>query len=568
MEGMRALAAQKILVEALSLELGKKAARPSLYETHISWVLVTPNYAYKFKKAIRFDFIDYSTLERRQFYCNEELRLNRRLAPELYLGIVPITGTAEHPAMEVDGPPIEYAVKMRSFPQEALWSYRLEHDLLTESEIDELASGLAAFHQRAAPSSMSDFGTPAALEAVARENIDSVAKLLDGASGNMLNCPGIEELREWDRLQRDRLHACFVIRKQAGFVRECHGDLHGANILTLGGKVQVFDCIEFNDNLRWIDVMNDLAFACMDLSFLRRTDLANRLRNRYLEESGDYGGLAVLRYYEIHRALVRSKVALLRARQPPEENTEAQGDAEKFQDALSMRSLGRRYFDFAVRLSKPPATALMITHGFSGCGKTTWAKKIVELAGAIQLRSDVERKRMHGLAPTTHLAAGPAEKLYEASATRSTYERLRDLAKCVIAAGWPAIVDASFLQFEYRFMFRRLAEEMQVSFFIFDLRADTETLRSRISMRQSQGADASDAGLEILSHQLSRHDPLTSDESRTTITVRPDCSADEEAIRSVCFPVLEALAAASSGNVINDVGQACGSALGSPPEKA
>lgn len=567
MEGVRALAAQKIFVEALALELGKKAARPSLYETHISWVLVTPDYAYKIKKAIQFDFIDYSTLERRQFYCNEELRLNRRLAPELYLGIVPITGTAERPAMEGVGPPIEYAVKMRSFAQEALWSYRLEHNLLTESEIDELAGGLAVFHQRAAPSFMSDFGTPAALEAVARENIDSVAKLLDGAAENMRNSPGIEELREWDRLQRGRLHACFAIRKQAGFVRECHGDLHGANILTLDGKVQVFDCIEFNENLRWIDVMNDVAFACMDLSFLRRTDLANRLRNRYLEESGDYGGLAVLRYYEIHRALVRSKVALLHARQPPEENTEAQESAEKFQDALGKRSLGRRYFDFAVRRSKPSATALMITHGFSGCGKTTWARKIVELVGAIQLRSDVERKRMHGLAPTTHVAAGPAEKLYDASATRATYVRLRDLAECAIAAGWPAIVDASFLQFEYRSMFRRLAEEMQVSFFIFDLRADTETLRSRISMRQSQGKDASDAGLEILSYQLSRHDSLTPDELRIAISVKPDCFADEEAIRSVCLPVLKALAAAPSCNVVN-LGQACVSALGSPPGKA
>src|SRR3569833_1843034 len=181
---------------------------------------------------------------------------------------------------------------MRTFPQEALWSYRLEHDLLTESEIDELASGLAAFHQRAAPSSMSDFGTPAALEAVARENIDSVAKLLDGASGNMLNCPGIEELREWDRLQRDRLHACFVIRKQAGFVRECHGDLHGANILTLGGKVLVFDCIEFNDNLRWIDVINYLSFANKKQTFLRMTDQANRKHKHKQKESSKNGGLA------------------------------------------------------------------------------------------------------------------------------------------------------------------------------------------------------------------------------------------------------------------------------------
>ncbi|HJV73294.1 MAG TPA: AAA family ATPase [Noviherbaspirillum sp.] len=491
---------QRALVEAFAASLQEQPAQ--LFETHISLVVVCGAFAYKFKKAVHFDFVDFSTLEARRFYCEEELRLNARLAPDIYIGVVALAAPVDRPVIGGSGPVLEYAVKMRAFEQSALWSSRLQHGRLLPEEVDRLAVHIASFHANTSSADAnSPWCTPAALQAIADETLEQIAVLLDAERDKQ----NLNMLDAWEREQRARLAGMFAERKVNGSIRECHGDLHSGNILTMGDTVEAFDCIEFNDNLRWIDVMNDIAFTCMDLRFLQRTDLAARFLNRYLELTGDYAGLVLLHYYEVHRALIRCKVALLRS---------AQAGVE---EAVESRVQGLAYLAFAHQRIRRKQPAILITHGFSGCGKSTLARLLVEALDAVQLRSDVERKRMRGLQATERPLA--EDDLYASSATRDTYLRLRVLATQVVQAGWSALVDATFLQAEPRAQFRQLALELGVPFVILDMRASEATLKARIRQRERAQDDASDAGLEVLAVQLKNHDPLSAQEMRNVLAV-------------------------------------------------
>jgi hypothetical protein len=521
-----ALNAQRLLMQRLVLLLRKESPCVEVFETHISWVLVTQDFAYKFKKAVHFDFLDFSTLDARDFYCREELRLNRRLAPALYLGLTRITGSSEHPRIDAPGTPIEYAVRMHTFPQQALWSQRIAAYCIGAAEIDALATLIGQFHRAAAVAVPdSAWGAPDALKAVADETLAALAALVHAEDG----IARLGKINAWQAVQQQALCRVFEQRKMEHMVRECHGDLHGANILTLDGRVQVFDCIEFNESLRWIDVINDIAFACMDLEFHGRHDLAARFLNRYLQMSGDYGGVAVLRYYQLHRALVRCKVTLLRARQLRQDG----------QDAAEQEARAGRYLACACAYVAPSPAAIMIMHGYSGSGKSTFATCVVELIGAIQLRSDVERKRLHGMAATQRAAAAPDTDLYDPTVTRITYQRLLDLTRGLIESGKPVIVDAAFLRSGQRAPFRALARELGVPFFIFGMQAGEAAMRERIVARAD--SDASDAGLDILAHQLAQHDPLATEEMRHAVAVDTGAGLEMAAVKKIIEPLLRAM---------------------------
>jgi aminoglycoside phosphotransferase family enzyme/predicted kinase len=521
MAGNDVPSAQKELIASLATALQNQDGQFQLFETHISWVLVSGEIAYKFKKAVRFDFVDYSTLDARHLYCREELRLNRRLASQLYLDFVKITGTPRHPVIGGSGSPIEYAIRMRAFAQEALWEYRIGKGLVSGDEADALAIKLARFHQAVSVAPIqSSWGSSATLQKIAAANLDAVAGFMKNRQAER----AIPELTEWITAEQKKLHGTFSKRKALGFIRECHGDLHIRNILTLNGQVEVFDCIEFNDSLRWIDVMNDIAFLCMDLKFHQRPDLAARIRNQYLALTGDHEGLAVLRYYEVQRALTRCKVAFLKAEQPGSEIKRAGFDER---EAMA-------YLAYAIESINKERPAIMITHGYSGSGKSFFSARVVELVGAIQLRSDVERKRMAGIAPGT--------ALYSTHFTRRTYQRLRALTRRVVEAGWPVIVDAAFLKMEQRRLFQNLAGDLGVPFFIFDIHASELTLRTRIVSREKEARDPSDAGLEVLARQVSESEPLTADETGHAIPVNLEFEPDASRVRNICGPVLKALA--------------------------
>ncbi len=505
--------AQRSRLAALARVLARTEGAPRLFETHISWVLVTERHAYKFKKALRLDFLDYSTLQARRHCCEEELRLNRRLAPELYLDVVALCGEAAQPRLAAaDAAPaadtvFDYAVRMRAFPQQALWSTRLPAGQVGAGEIDQLAARLARFHAAAAAAPQgSDWGTAAALRRTAEQDLAEVAALLGAGPARA----SLQALSHW-------LEYCapaparFDERRVQGRVRECHGDLHCGNILTLDGVVEVFDCIEFCDRFRWIDVVNDLAFIVMDLRFHGRAELAARLLDRYLRDSGDYAGLAMLPYYQAMRALVRAKVCLLRAA--------GGGD-----DAARQAQLGQQYLAFAAAGTTPGRAALLITHGYAGSGKSRAAAQLAGALGAIRLCSDVERKRVRGVAPNASLAAPPGRGIYEPASRQATYARLLHLARLVLAAGLPVLVDATFLRRRQRASFAELAGGLRLPFFVLDVRAAPATLRRRLAARERAGGDTSDAGLAVLEQQLAQAEPLTPAECRSVLAFDSDAA--------------------------------------------
>ncbi|MDO8932395.1 MAG: AAA family ATPase, partial [Rhodocyclaceae bacterium] len=365
-------------------------ATVELLETHISWVLLAGDRAYKIKKPVTLPFLDYGTLDKRQACCEAELRLNRRYAPELYLDVVAITGTPDAPLLGGTGTAIEYAVGMRRFAEAARLDHLASRDELTPAHMSLLAAEIADFHDRAAVAAADTrFGTPEQTLAPVLENFAELARLMPAETDRRR----LAGLAAWTRHEFKQRRAAFAARKQAGRVRECHGDLHLGNLALIDGRVVPFDCIEFNEDFRWNDVVSEIAFVWIDLLDHRQPGLAAWLLNAWLELSGDFEALAVLRFYAVYRAVVRAKVATLRARQ------------EGARQGLAELDSARAYLQLAWQTALPPAPALIITCGLSGSGKTTASSACLldptaaPAGGTLRLRSDVERKRLFGLAP-------------------------------------------------------------------------------------------------------------------------------------------------------------------------
>jgi aminoglycoside phosphotransferase family enzyme/gluconate kinase len=483
-------------------------ARVELVETHISWVLLAGEYAYKIKKPVDLGFLDFSTLPKRRHFCEEELRLNRRLAPQIYLGVVPITGTIAVPRIGAAGEPIEYAVKMRRFAQEAQLDRVLGRGELKPQHIDALADELARFHGEiavAAPGT--PFGEPDAVYAPMHENFEQIRPRVDAP----LHAP-LVRLEQWTQAAHKRLASVLAARKRDGFIRECHGDAHLANMALLDSEVVLFDCLEFNENLRWIDIMSELAFAVMDLDDRGRPDFGWRLLNRYLEQTGDYAGLGLLRFYQVYRALVRAKVAAIRLSQPGLRDEDRARAVDEYQG----------YMELAERYTQPRATPLLITHGVSGSGKSTVAQMLLESYGAVRVRSDVERKRLAGLHPMARSESGLDSGLYSADLSRQTYARLGELARVVIGSGLPVIVDATFLRRVQRDAMRALATSLEVPFVILDTTAPDDVLRARVRIRRELGHDVSEATAVVLERQLATRELLGAEERAHSVRIETE----------------------------------------------
>jgi uncharacterized protein len=469
-------------------------------ETHISVVILAGGQAYKIKKPVNLGFVDFSTLERRRFFCEEELRLNRRLAPGMYLDVVAITGTDDAPELGGDGDAIEYAVRMRAFPQEAIASEALQRGAIGPAFIDDLAVQLANFHAQAEavdPGEGSSH-TGTILE-LALRNFERMRPVVVDSSR-------VRELRAWTLAEFARQQPAMTQRLRRARVRECHGDLHLGNIAVIDDRPAIFDCIDFNEELRFIDVMSEIAFLVMDLRMRGRKDLAFRFLNAYLETTGDYDGLRVLPFYLVYRAMVRAMVACERANQLA--NTAA-SDGALAQAAA--------YFELAERCAQPADAAVIVTHGFSGSGKTTGSQSLLEALPGVRIRTDVERKREH--------SARPDAPMYSPEATHWTYRHVLAQARTAVAAGFPAIADGTFLRRWQRDMFRDVAAELRIPFAIVSFKARAASMRDRIIERARAANDASDADLEVLERQLIAYDPLGADELVFTVAIdteRPD----------------------------------------------
>ena len=510
MSGKTRLADQETLIAVLQGKLGQPV---EMVETHISWVLLAGGYAYKIKKAADLGFLDFSTLEKRRFYCAEELRLNRRLAPDLYLEVVSIAGSAEHPVLNGPGPALEYAVKMRRFPQSCLLDQVLLRGELTPETIDAIARSIADFHGRTAiADNQSPFGTPERTHLPVAENFAQIRPRLREKEDLIR----LDELERWSEREYQARIDALAARKARGLIRECHGDLHLGNMVLLDGEAVPFDCIEFSDNLRWIDVISEAAFLSMDLQDRGRPDLARRFLNAYLEQTGDYAGLEVLRYYLVYRAMVRAKVACIRAGQ---ERLSA-GHWTQY----------RNHIELAADFTRPLQPFLAITHGLSGSGKTTLTQSLLEATSLFRVRSDVERKRLYGLKPEARSGAGTGASIYSREANEHTYRRLAEVARGIVRSGFSAIVDAAFLKRRERTIFRELAQELSVPFVILDVTAPENLLRERVKQRMQHGRDASEADLAVLENQLRNSESLDDNELTVTIGVDTERTGNVQAL--------------------------------------
>jgi len=470
-------------------------------ETHISWVILTGDYAYKVKKPVALGFLDFSTLEARRHYCEEELRVNRRTAAPLYLDVVPIGSAEDGPCIGVE-PAIEYAVRMRQFPHAARLDRCLQAGSLGLPQMHGLAATIARFHQSLPPRRNIDpaYEVERAVKP-ARNNFTH----LDPARFDDESQQRLAVIEAWTVQQAEALAPAFEARARGGAIRECHGDLHLENILLRNNGFVPFDALEFNPNLRWIDVANDVAFLVMDLMARGRTDLAYAVLNAWLEETGDYESLGVMRFYLVYRCMVRAVVTAIRQRQGG-----AQPDDSARPDAGS-------YVNLAAELVDTPPARLFLMHGFSGSGKTWRSTRMVADLPALRVRSDLERKRLPVLAASQKVAGRIGSGLYEAEVTDRTYRTLARYCETGLRAGFDMIADATFLQRRFRAQFTALAESLGVSVSIVDCDAAVETLRERIRNRLAQHRDPSDADLAVLDHQLGHHDPL--DEAERALVV-------------------------------------------------
>lgn len=482
-------------------------------ETHISIVVLAGDHAYKIKKPVRLPFLDFSTLEARRRFCLEEVRLNRRTAPDLYLGVVAIGGTARAPRIGGPGPVIEYAVHMRRFPREATFDHLADGRGLEPPMVDALARAVADLHEEAALAGADEpYGTPERVLSDALANFHAIEALEKDAP--LLEA--LERLRGWTLQAHRKLAPLLAERRSDGLVRECHGDLHLGNVAWLGGRAVPFDAIEFDPGLRWIDVMSEVAYTWMDLERHGLHALAARFLEGYLERTGDYPGLRTLRFYAVYRALVRAKVACIRAHQLGGHDP---------QRAVARADMSA-HLGLAQRLCRPPHPAVVLMHGLSGSGKSVVSQRLLEALGAIRLRSDVERKRRFGLPAHARHASAPGTGLYTPREDDLTYGHLAELASWILASGYPVIVDASFLRRSRRDAFRALASATGASFTIVACEAPPAVLRARLAAREAGAADASDAGPAVLEHQMRGAEPLARDEIDHVVRVDTTGSAD------------------------------------------
>lgn len=501
-----------------------------LIETHISWVLLAGEHAWKLKKPLDLGFLDFSTVERRRAACEAELRLNRRTVPELYEAVVPVWRTAEGVSVgdqPVDAAapgatPLDYLVRMRRFDQSALFEARLAAGQLEPALFDRLARHVAAFHEAAEVAQPGDgFGDAAAVMAPVRQNFAQIRERVADAA----LLADLARIEAWVEARFVALAPVFDARLAAGRVRECHGDLHLGNLMVLDGEPRLFDAIEFSAALRWTDVVADIAFLAMDLQARGRMDLASRFLDAWLARSGDYAGLQLLPWYLSYRAMVRAKVAAIRAGQ-------VEGAARA--DTLAECA---RYLALAAAQMQSPAPALLIASGLSGSGKTSQSQPLVEGCGVIRVRADVERKRLFGLDADARSGSTLGGGLYSAQASARTYARLAELARAVVEAGYPVLVDATFLKRTQRAAFAALAATLGVPFAILAFDAPVETLRARVRQRAEAGTDASEADVAVLETQLSAREPFEEEELACVVPIDTASAPDWRSL----LPVLARL---------------------------
>lgn len=471
-----------------------------LVETHISWVLLAGAFAYKLKRPVCFPFVDQREPAQRRHLCEEELRLNRRFAPQLYLDVVPVMFRAGRVCIGGDGDAIEYAVRMRRFERSEELDELLRSGRIDPDELEAFGRALAQKHaELPCVAAQEAWGTAAAIRALVMRNFaearDAMVEIGAGEAFDALRLEGA--LR--DRL--DRIAVRLDERRAQGRVRECHGDLHARNIVRIQGALVAFDCIEFEPAFRWIDVADEASLLKSDLESRGCTPAAWAFWNGYLEQSGDFDAHVVLGLYQAHRALVRAKVAAITLR----------GLRERPSGSDSLRGECSALLACAQRVLEPRTPRLVLMSGLSGSGKTWLARRVARARGLVHVRSDVERHRVPAVAP----GADP----YSALQVQAVYQRLEECADLALRAGFDTLVDATFLQRAERARFRRLAGDCGVGLLMLQCHAPLPILEARLLVRAREGKDPSEADTAVLARQRQRAEAVTVDEDIRCVAV-------------------------------------------------
>jgi uncharacterized protein len=487
--------------------------RVELVETHISWVFLAGDRVYKVKKPVDLGFLDFTTLERRRFFCEEEVRLNRRLTHDVYLGVVELNG---HDALTFGGrgPTREVAVMMTRLPHDRMLDELVRRESIQPELVEALGRIIAGFHAAAPTGGEIDrLGGLATVRANWDENFEQTA----GLPPAVLPDEGRQALRVWVTTFLEREARRFETRVAAGRSRDCHGDLQAQHVCCTE-PIQIFDCIEFNSRFRYGDVAGEIAFLAMDLDRLGRPDLALRFLNAYLETSGDYEAVPLLDFYRAYRAFVRGKVLGFQIDARPEAADKAR---ERF--ALALRYTERRAIP-----------QLVITTGVIGTGKSTLARAVAARIGAIIVRTDAVRKHLAGRALTERASAGFGEGLYSGEMARRTYAEAMALAAKLLDAGWPVLLDGAFSSVAQRNMAREVAAPAGVPFVVIWCDAPDSVLADRLRRRAEQPGEVSDARVELLPQHRARYEPPEREPQvvRIDTTASPD-AAERETLRAL-----------------------------------
>jgi aminoglycoside phosphotransferase family enzyme/predicted kinase len=497
-----------------------KTRRVELIQTHISWLFLTDTHVFKLKKPVNFGFLDFSTLDLRHFYCFEELRLNRRLCPDIYEQVIALRETDAGAAFTGDGKVIEYAVMMKRLPADSMLDRLIYCGRISVEDIRAVALEISRFHSGARTSPhISEFGSLEQIQDNWRENFDQAAAF----QTSTLPPEVASTILSYVESFIDSHRSLFADRVKNGFIRECDGDIHLGNICLLNNTVYIFDCIEFNERFRCSDTAADIAFLLMDLDYHRRPDLADAALTTYILASGDTDSARLISFYKVYRAFVRGKVESLQFHDP--------GITREARIAAEKRAIG--YFRLAQGYclrSNLPLT-LFITCGTMGCGKSTLAGQLAFELGLKTFNSDAERKQLAGLHPESAVRVSFGEGLYSNEMSQATYRQLELLADAELASGHSVLIDAGFRTAAIRAAFARLASSQGARFVILHVQCAPEEQIRRLRERSSCGVSVSDGRVELLDQQKSLFEPP--DDSEGTVIAFSASGRSEHALNSV-----------------------------------
>jgi aminoglycoside phosphotransferase family enzyme/predicted kinase len=470
-----------------------KTTKVEMMQTQMSFIFLTGKFVYKLRKAVNLGYLDYTTLEKRHFFSQQEVILNRRLSPEVYLGVIPVTKDQSRISLNGSGEIIDYVVKMLYLPQNRMMNVLLDRNRVTGDMVEQVAQKLVSFHAEAATNAdISSFGKIEAVKFNTDENFSQTEKYFEAA----ITKEQFTIIKEYtNNLLIDKANI-FKQRAASGKIRDCHGDLHSQHIC-FTNAISIFDCIEFNDRFRYCDVASEIAFLAMDMDHYGRADLSRSFTNAYINISRDEQIKEVLKFYKCYRACVRGKVACFKFDDP------YISEAERKMALQAARS----YFELAASYARPKPI-LFITVGLVGSGKSTLAQNLAKRLGLTVISSDVVRKQMASIPATEHHFNEMESGIYSEDFTRLTYDKLFSEASKILDQGDSVILDASFIKAEERGRALDLAGKTRADFYVLECTLDEANTRRRLA-RRLKNVSVSDGRWEIYGPQKKKFDLVT-----------------------------------------------------------